>query len=92
MGDPLRLTLQLVELDAKRLHIFHRMTHSGRDTEVAVAEQVLAHVDMRARRTAPFPSELYERMEAIRDAHSGLTPHPMTGAPFGLASSRKGVR
>jgi acyl-CoA thioester hydrolase len=92
VGDPLRLTLRLVDLDAKRLHIFHRMTHGGTGAEVAVAEQVLAHVDMRARRSAPFPPELYHRLAAIRAAHSGLTPHPMIGAPFGLASSRRGAR
>ena len=92
VGDSLRLTLQLVDLDAKRLHIFHRMTHGGTGAEVAVAEQVLAHVDMRARRTAPFPSELYERLETIRAAHSALTLHPMIGAPFGLSASRKGAR
>ena len=92
VGDPLRLTLQLVDLDAKRLHIFHRMTHGGTGTEAAVAEQVLAHVDIRARRSTPFPPELYDRLAAIRAAHSGLTLHPMIGAPFGIAASRKGAQ
>ena len=88
-GDPLRLTLQLVELDAKRLHIFHRMTHGDTGAEVAVAEQVLVHVDTRAQRSAPFAPELYDRLAAIRAAHSGLALHPMIGAPFGIAASRK---
>ena len=88
-GDPFRLTLQLVDLGAKRLHIFHRMTHGGTDAEAAVAEQVLAHVDLRARRSAPFPAELYDRLAAIRAAHSHLALHPMIGAPFGIASPRR---
>ena len=92
LGDPLHLTLQVVDLDAKRLHIFHRMTHGGTAAEVAVAEQVLAHVDVRARRSAPFPPELDDRLAAIRAAHSALTLHPMIGAPFGLASSRREAR
>src|SRR5260370_10076311 len=50
-GDPLHLTLRLLDLDAKRLHIFHCMTHGRTGAEVAVAEQVLAHVDIRARRS-----------------------------------------
>jgi acyl-CoA thioesterase FadM len=91
-GEPLRLTLQLVDLDSKRLHIFHRMTHRGTDAEVAVAEQTLAHVDIRARRSAPFPSELYDRLAAIRTAHSGLALHSMIGAPFGLAAARREAR
>ena len=68
------------------------MTHRGTGAEVAVAEQVLAHVDTRARRSAPFPLELYDRLAAIRAAHSGLTLHPMIGAPFGIAASRKEAR
>jgi carnitine 3-dehydrogenase len=92
VGDPLRLTLQLVDLDAKRLHIFHRMTRGGADAEVAVAEQALAHVDMRARRSAPFPPELYDRLAAIRVAHSCLALHPMIGAPFGIKAARREAR
>ena len=88
VGEPLRLTLQLIDLDAKRLHIFHRMTHRGTEAEVAVAEQVLAHVDTRARRSAPFPVALHDRLAAVRAAHSGLTLHPMIGAPFGITPRR----
>jgi acyl-CoA thioesterase FadM len=88
-GDPLSLTLELLDLDAKRLHLFHRMTHGGDGTEVAVAEQVLLHVDMRAQRSATLPPEIHSRLAAIRDAHAGLIRHPMVGAPFGLARSRR---
>ena len=88
-GDPLELTLQLVDLDVKRLHIFHRMTHARTQAEVAVAEQVLAHVDLQARRSTPFPPALYERLAAIRAAHSRLPLHAMIGAPLGIKRSRK---
>ena len=83
-GDRLRLTLELLDLDAKRLHLFHRMTRGDAGAEIAVAEQVLLHVDTRAQRSAPFPSEIARRLAAIRDAHQGLARHPMVGAPFGL--------
>lgn len=83
-GDPLRLTLELLDVDAKRLHLFHRMMHRDTGTEVAVAEQVLLHVDTRTQRSAPFPPEIASRLAAIRDAHAGLARHPMVGAPFGL--------
>jgi carnitine 3-dehydrogenase len=83
-GDPLNLALELLDLDAKRLHLFHRMRLGDAGTEVAVAEQVLLHVDARAQRSAPFPPEIARRLAAIRDAHSGLARHPTVGAPFGL--------
>ena len=87
-GDPLRLTLQLLDLDDKRLHLFHRMAHGGAGTDIAIAEQVLVHVDMRTQRSAPMPPEIQGRLAAIRDAHAVLPRHPMIGAPFGLSRLR----
>ena len=84
-GEPLRLTLQVLDLDAKRLHILHRMLHGISGAELAVAEQLLAHIDVKAGRTAPLPADLHARLAAIRAAHAELPVHPMVGAPFGIA-------
>ena len=89
LGDPLAMTLQLVDLDPKRLHIFHRMTRGADGPEIAVAEQVLTHVDMRVQRSAPLPPDLFERLSAIRAAHWDLPLHPMIGAPFGIRRAPK---
>ncbi|MBV9289783.1 MAG: thioesterase family protein, partial [Hyphomicrobiales bacterium] len=74
-GASLRLTLELLDLDAKRLHLFHRMTLGEAGTEVAAAEQVLLHVDTRAQRSARFPPDIASRLAAIRDAHALLPRH-----------------
>jgi len=89
LGDWLEMTLQLLDLDAKRLHIFHRMTLGPGGREVAVAEQVLMHVDMRAQRSAPLPPDLFERLSAIRAAHANLPRHAMIGASFGIRRARE---
>ena len=83
-GDRLRVALELLDLDAKRLHLFHRMMGEDARTEIAVAEQVLLHIDTRTGKSAPFPPEIANRLAAIRDAHAPLPRHPMVGAPFGL--------
>lgn len=70
LGEPLRLTLRLLDFDHKRLHIFHEMVHAASDTLLATAEQLLMHVDMKAARTAPFPLELQTRLDVIRTAHA----------------------
>ena len=90
-GEPLRLTLQLLDLDAKRLHILHRMLHGGTGAELAAAEQVLAHVDVQAGRSAPLPADLHARLEAIRAAHAGLPLHPMIDAPLGIGAAQRGA-
>jgi len=70
-GDRLTLTLQVLGLDAKRLHVAHEM-RSGPDLLVATAEQLLLHVDSRAGRVAPFPGDIAARLEEIRAAHAAL--------------------
>jgi acyl-CoA thioester hydrolase len=91
VGDPLALTLQLLDLDKKRLHIFHRMTHGLTGAPIAIGEQILAHVDMRAGRAAPLPRELYERLSAIKAAHENLPRDPMIGATIGLKHMKAGT-
>ena len=54
LGDRLRLTLQALGVDGKRLHILHEMYGAGAEL-VATAEQLLVHADTRSGRSAPFP-------------------------------------
>ena len=84
IGDPLALTLQLLDHDAKRLHIFHTMTNEASGEILATAEQILVHVDMQAGRSSPFPPEIAERIEAIGKAHAGLPVPATVGVPLGI--------
>jgi acyl-CoA thioester hydrolase len=71
LGDRLRLTLQVIGLDAKRLHIVHEMT-GATGHQIATAEQLLLHVDTGAGKVTPFPAEMAERLRRIHRAHAGL--------------------
>jgi carnitine 3-dehydrogenase len=84
VGDRLRLTLQVLGVDAKRLHIVHEMygAESGGDAPgqlLATGEQMLLHVDMQAGRVTPFPAEIGDRLRQIRAAHEALTVPPYVG-------------
>jgi acyl-CoA thioester hydrolase len=70
LGEPLRLTLRLIDFDHKRLHIIHEMFHGETGALLASAEQMLMHVDMRAGRSAPFPADIQQRLAVIHAAHS----------------------
>ena len=87
VGDPLLLTLQIFDHDAKRLHILHAMTNEATGEVLATAEQILVHVDMQAGRSSPFPPELAGRIAAIAQAHRHLPVPGTVGVPMGL---RKG--
>jgi acyl-CoA thioester hydrolase len=71
VGDRLLLTLQVLGVDAKRLHIVHEMFDDSGQV-LATAEQLLLHVDTGAGRVAPFPGEIFERLDEIRAAHAVL--------------------
>ncbi len=71
-GDRLRCTLQVLGVDQKRIHVAHEMYRTRDDELVATAEQMLLHVDIESGRTATFPTEIQQRLDAIAEAHSGL--------------------
>lgn len=87
LGAPLQLTLRVLDVDGKRVRVFHEMFHDG--TLVATAEQMLLHVDMPAGRVAPLPPILRHRLEAIRTAHACLPIPPQVGRAVG---GGRGVR
>lgn len=83
-GEPLRLTLRVLDCDDKRLHVFSEMVHDRSGDLLATAEQLLVHVDMRAQRSAPFPEWLAERLRAIREAHAILPVPESVGRLMGI--------
>lgn len=86
-GDRLQLTLQVLGVDAKRLHIVHEMLDEAGQV-VATAEQLLLHVDTRASRVAPFPDQIFERLEEIRAAHAALGVPDYVGRAITIGGNR----
>jgi acyl-CoA thioester hydrolase len=83
-GEPLSLTLHVLDHDDKRVHLFHEMFHGDTGVLLATAEQMLVHVDMQAGRSAPLPDDLVERLDAIQRAHSALRVPDVVGKPMGI--------
>ena len=78
------MSLQLIDHDEKRLHIFHTMTHDATGDVLATAEQMLVHVDMAQGRSADMPAYLQDRLNAIAKAHAVLAPPKNLGKPMGI--------
>jgi carnitine 3-dehydrogenase len=84
-GEPLYVTTQLLGVDDKRLHVFHRM-HRGRDDkQIATAEQMYLHVDTAAAKAAPADAKIRAKLESIRGGHAGLPLPPEAGRSVGRA-------
>ena len=83
-GDPLSFDLQLLDFDAKRMHVFMRMHHATEGYLSATEEFVTLHVDMTSRRAAPFPAMTVAMLEAMKSAHAGLPAPPQVGRGLSL--------
>jgi carnitine 3-dehydrogenase len=79
LGDRLDLSLQLLDADEKRLHIFHTMHNAETGALLATGEQMLVHVDMKAGRSAPMPANLHARAQAVLAAHADLARPAQAG-------------
>jgi acyl-CoA thioester hydrolase len=83
-GDPLELSLAVLDRDAKRVHILHMMRNSASGDTVAAGEQLLVHVDTEIGRSAPTPAWLDERLDRLCEAHAGLERPAFVGRPMGI--------
>jgi acyl-CoA thioester hydrolase len=81
-GELLACSLQLVDHDDRRLHIYHEMRHGETGVLLAAAEQLLVHVDMAAGRSSPLPADVRERVVAVHRAHSALARSDLIGKPL----------
>jgi acyl-CoA thioester hydrolase len=74
-GDPVRVTFQLLEYDHKRMHYFEQLYHAEEGWVSATSENMSLHVDMAAKKVAPFPPEVVRRLLQMKASH-GQLPKP----------------
>jgi acyl-CoA thioester hydrolase len=71
-GDPARVTFQLLDYDAKRIHYFEELRHAEEGWLSATSENITLHVDMARRKTAPFPQLILAQLARMKVAHAVL--------------------
>jgi acyl-CoA thioester hydrolase len=74
-GDPVRVTVQLLDFDSKRFHYFEQLFHAIEGWISATSENMALHVDMTAKKVAPFPPSILRTFARMKAAHSQL-PRP----------------
>jgi len=86
LGDPVQVSILLVAADEKRLHTFEELRHAGEGWLSATSENMTVHIDMAARKTAPFPSDIRARVEALGSAHAALARPEGIGRKIAMPS------
>jgi carnitine 3-dehydrogenase len=87
-GDALYVTTQVLGVDDKRLHVFHRLHRRGDNTLLATGEQMHLHVDTAAAKAAPADAAVRGKLEALRAAHGSLPAPRDAGRPVGSRAKR----
>ena len=88
-GDPIRVTFQLLDWDAKRLHFFEEMYHADQGYLAATSEQLALHVSMTSRSTGPFPEDIQARLGELMTAHRNLPTPAQVGRVMGIRRSSR---
>jgi acyl-CoA thioester hydrolase len=71
-GDPVRVTFQLLDYDAKRMHYFEQLFHATEGWVSATSENMSLHVNMETKKTAPFPAGVTRCLARMKASHAQL--------------------
>src|ERR1700746_700604 len=85
-GDPVRVTFQLLDYDAKRMHYFEQLFHAEEGFVSATSENLSLHVDMTTKKTAAFPRAVTARLADMKASHALLPVPEAAGRRIGMAA------
>lgn len=83
-GAPMAFKTQLLDRDAKRVHVFHEMFHAEQGYLAATSELITMNIDYATRKSGPWPAQAAERLEQIWAEHSKLPKPAKSGRVMGL--------
>lgn len=83
-GDQVRIENQIIDADAKRVHYVQQMFHAEENFLSCVLEVMVAHVDLTAKKTAPFPTAIQTRIDAMLESHKVMTLPKQVGHKIGI--------
>ncbi|MDP4823902.1 MAG: thioesterase family protein [Aestuariivirgaceae bacterium] len=83
-GERVRITTQILDCDAKRVHYVQQMFHADEGYLACVTENIVMHVSMETRRSAPFPADIQAKIDAVAAAHKALAVPPQVGHRIGI--------
>ncbi|HKH34124.1 MAG TPA: thioesterase family protein [Beijerinckiaceae bacterium] len=84
VADLVRVTLQLIGFDEKRLHFYEEIRHAGEGWVSATCETLSLHVEMDSKKVAPFPPDIQANLAVMKAAHTRLPPPKDIGRVIGI--------
>lgn len=88
VGEAVRVTVQLVDHDEKRIHAYLEIRQLAEGWVAATCEKLFLHVDMKERKVVPFPADILANLAAMKHAHARLPRPAGLGRSVGLKTRR----
>ena len=82
-GEPLYTTTQVLDVNDKRLRVFHQLHRRSDDRLLATAEQMHVHVNRVAGKAAPMAAAVQRQLDDLRSAHAVRGTPKVAGRPVG---------
>lgn len=82
--EGLYATTQLLNVDDKRVHLFHKLCRTRDDVVVATCEQIYLHVNSAAGKASPMDAQVHSKLDAVRAAHAALPVPQQKGRFVGM--------
>ena len=83
-GDPVRVSIQVLDSDAKRIHTFEELRHASQGWLGATCENMTLSVDMTNKKVAPFPQFVLAKLAKLTAAHAKLARPQAAGRSVGM--------
>ncbi|MEQ3709791.1 MAG: thioesterase family protein [Tateyamaria sp.] len=83
VNDPVTVTFQLIDFDAKRFHSYQEIWHQD-GWLAATGEALTLHVDQSGPKVAPMPDDVLNKVRTLADEHSSLPRPSAVGASIGI--------
>src|SRR5690625_479985 len=82
-GDPIHVTLQLLDYNDKLLHVFFTMKNE-KGEKLATSEQMLIGINKETGRAGSFPSEIDKKVQLLAKKHRDLPIPKEVGRTIGI--------
>lgn len=82
-GSKVRVDIRVVDVDAKRVHVFEELFHEDGFLS-ATSETLLLHIDMSGPKVTAMRDELIARFQALAASHAALAPDERIGRSIAI--------
>jgi acyl-CoA thioester hydrolase len=83
-NDRVSVTGLVLDVDDKRLHMFCELRHADEGWLSCTSEWLFLHIDMQARRAAPWPTDVRNALETMKIASAAVPRPERAGRSIGI--------